>query len=48
MTAERIVAIALGDPSGVGPEIAMKTARDRRQIYRWLDAFDLRGVRDEE
>jgi DNA-binding NtrC family response regulator len=23
-------------------------ARDRRQIYRWLDAFDLRGVRDEE
>lgn len=30
MTSERIVAIALGDPAGVGPEIAMKTALDQR------------------
>jgi 4-hydroxythreonine-4-phosphate dehydrogenase len=30
MTDKRIVAIALGDPAGVGPEIAMKTALDGR------------------
>jgi 4-hydroxythreonine-4-phosphate dehydrogenase len=30
VSGQRIVAIALGDPAGVGPEIAMKTARDRR------------------
>ncbi len=28
--------------------VAQHYARDRRQIYRWLDAFDLRGARDEE
>ena len=45
MTEKPIIAIAMGDPAGIGPEIIAKVARQTASLYRSLPALHHRRLR---
>ncbi len=39
MTEKPRIAITLGDPSGIGPEVVAKALLEKREIYEWSTPF---------